>query len=365
MKPNAKRQLAAQAFDAATANSVNTTSGSLLGSFNLSGFTHILNTPAYRSEIAFVMTGDGIVHPIKNIEIFEYDASTSTVSAKINGITYPVRNVLCKDTSILTIQNHIVRWLRGAHYDALIEKLNPQPKGEEKTLIGIVAGDANELGRYLMDIRQATLRRLKRKYNMDDYIAEEVISRVQMRLAEKMLTGTWVYTDKPHTIKAYLNSCIENMAIDLLRRQKNQRDHIVSEGEIILDQDDEKGAAEGDFTSALFNSTGAIADGNLNPFGQLSQYDLLAYIKTAEDWVTESPKSPIRHLLGYAEACLKHGDDLTQAEYAEKIGMKPSTFKEYIKRGRLELEKLGIGAAALRSGFFATKPEHSSIKLAP
>lgn len=175
------------------------------------------------------MTGDGIVHPIK-YEIFEYDASTSTVSAKNQRDCLPVRNVLCKDTSILTIQNHIVRWLRGAHYDALIEKLNPQPKGEEKTLIGIVAGDANELGRYLMDIRQATLRRLKRKYNMDDYIAEEVISRVQMRLAEKMLTGTWVYTDKPHTIKAYLNSCIENMAIDLLRRQKNQRDHIVSRG---------------------------------------------------------------------------------------------------------------------------------------
>ncbi len=380
MKSTAQRQLVRPSFAAATKPSETDNGRNLVASFNLSGFTQVLNTPTYRREIAFVLLQDSSIKAQKDIECFEYDISTNTVCAKVGGTPHAVRSILCKDTSILTIQGRVVRWLRGAHYDSLIaelkqlngipepdkiKKIIQQPEDEDASLSRIVAGSADELGKYFVRIKPSTLRNLSRKYHMDDYTAEEVISRVQMRIAEKMLTNNWVYTDKPSTIKAFIQSCIEHMAVDMLRRQKTQRKFVTTESEITNQDGKNIGHLEGDFTEIFVHNAALEVADKSEPFQHLSQYDLVAYIRALEDWVDDNPQSPIRHLLGYTEACLEQGDDLTQAEYAGQIGMNVSTFKEYVRRSRLEIELLGIGAKTLRNGFFATKPEHSSIRLVP
>lgn len=335
----------------------------LLASFNFRGFVGVLNTPRHRQDIAFVLLHDDTVITAKDITAFEYDPVNSKITVRHNGRASNVQAILNHDTSVLTIHDRAIRWLRGSQYEALIDRLmkaaekvkGSQPPADN-VLSGIVAGDTASLGTYIKSISPNTIRRLKGKFTLSDYQAEEVLSHVQMHLAEKMLTGTWAYTDKPSTIPAFIQSCIDNRTIDTLRRKKVYDRTFVSEA--ALSSPDEGDDNAHDFLNAYAATHSADSSSDLVD-SHMSQYDYMSYIGTIKSYVREHPRSPIRHLVNLLEAQMMD-EDITQESYAHSIGMKSNTFKEHIRRARRQLNEMKLGPEALKSGVFPTPNGHKS-----
>lgn len=357
-----------------------TASGRLVGAFNLPRLADLMNASDYRHSVTHILLADNSIHALTPDMTFYAEGGKVQVKAKDKAIG-DLLLLYYNDSSMLKLERRAVRLIGGKEYGQRLARLQQfmeqqQPEREDsmrdvfekasaprradtnkqatpenlKLCAGIVAGDAESLGQYFARNMRLLHQNLF-KYQFDKYTEDDIIGTVQSKLVDKMLTGTWSYGDTPITMIAYINRCIDNKAKDILRDQR--RHHTLSIEYTERDDDDHGGSGHYILADLLEpDPSVAISECFQNPLLLAEQADAAAYVQAIRDYITENPKTPVRHGLEYAEAFLQN-PDLTQTEWAEFLGRSEGTIKTNMARTRATLAKIGLGPEALRNGTFS------------
>jgi len=269
-------------------------------------------------------------------ESFSFSLKNGKLNLRIWDNDFEIQSITHRNGIQIFLDSHSILLFSPQNLNQIFSEacsfILPQEMNDNDSvlLLRIMNGDLNALGEYLIKNRRKFESKAQHKgltlSEAEDMFQIATIKAIEA-LPEKIKGTSFKTEDK---LAAWIEIIIKNSIIDALRR-RNQRSKMFFNSDTVISDDD----------SFDFLNQFPEIDFKGNPRHGLDTEELnaLTYLLQLKSLVDENPRSPVRHLLGYAIASLQD-EELTQAQYATSINMSESDLKTYSIKSKKALNRI-------------------------